>query len=211
MKILDGNNIEKIITKEAVLIDVFRATSSIIVMLFKGANEIIPFENEELAREFIKTHNNHILVGEHDGIKIQDFDFGNSPSELLNADFSGKHIIFVSTNGTRILKKIDAEKVYIASFLNADKVIENIGDDIPLICANRRDLHSIEDFLCASYIKARKFGFSIDYNKIKEIILRSKSANRLRDLNAEKDIEISLMLNRFPILAVYEKGRIIKL
>lgn len=211
MKIIDGNKIHSLDTDVAVLIDVFRATTSIVVMLYKNAVEIIPFENETGAWEYFRNHKDHVLVGERDGIKINGFHHGNSPSELVNVEFGRKRVIFVSTNGTKVLKKIRANRIYIASFLNADAVLEKIPEDAPLVCANRMELFSIEDFMCASYIKARKLNINVDFTRLKNAILRSKSALRLRYLNASEDIEISLKLNSIPIIPVYENGKIIKI
>ncbi len=211
MNIIDGNRLEIIETERAALIDVFRASTSIIIMLHKNAKEIIPLENEKSAFEYFKIHDDYILVGENNGIKINGFDYDNSPYDLLDADLNGKSVIFVSTNGTRVLKKISAKNVYIASFLNADLLVKRLSLDDPLVCANRKDLFSIEDFICASYIKAKKLGIEINYERIKNIILSSKSSLRLRNLGHEKDIEISLSLNKIPILPVFKNGKITKL
>lgn len=209
MKIIDANKNIPVKANQAVLIDVFRATTSIVIMLSRNAKEIIPFENETKAREFFKTHEDYLLVGEHDGIKIKGFDYGNEPSELISANLDGKGIIFVSTNGTRVLKSLETKRTIIASFLNAYAVLDKMTMDAPIVCANRKDLFCVEDFLCASYLKAKKLGIDIDFKRLKNIILNSKSAQRLRALNAEKDIEIALLLNSIPIVPVYEHGRII--
>lgn len=210
LKILDGNSFNDLNTKVAVLIDVFRASTSIVVMLYKNVEEIIPFENEKKAWEYFEHHKDHILVGENNGIKIKGFHYGNSPTELMNAELNKKKVIFVSTNGTRVLKKIRAETIFIASFLNADAIVKYIPNDAVLVCSNRIDFFAIEDFLCASYIKSRKLNINIDFVKIKNTILKSKSALRLKNMNAENDIEFSLRLNQIPIIPIYENGRIIK-
>ncbi|MGC8985803.1 MAG: 2-phosphosulfolactate phosphatase [Thermoplasmata archaeon] len=208
MDIVDGNIEGKIRAREAVLIDVFRATTSMVVMMYRGAEEIIPFENERMAREFLSVHRDYISAGEKDGIKIGDFDYGNSPVEFMSLDLRGKRVAFVSTNGTRVLKKIESERVLIGSFLNADSIVRIVDDDAVLVCANRQNLYSIEDFLCASYIKARKKGIYVDFDRIRKIILRSGSAQRMRSLGAEDDMHFSLSLNMIPIVPVYRNGKI---
>lgn len=211
MRILDGNKIERYKGESVILIDVFRATSSIAVMLYKNVKEIIPFENEQFAREFYKNHNEYILVGERNGNKIPDFHYGNSPTELTNANIENKKIIFVTTNGTRILKKIDSPKIFFASFLNMDFILKHINENTDVVCANRIDLFSIEDFLCASYIKAKIKNIKIDFERIKKIIINSKSAERLRLLGYPQDIEFSLRLNEIPVVPILKDGKIIKL
>ncbi len=210
MRIIDGFRAESIVSKEAVLIDVFRATTSIVVMFYKGVNEIIPAKNENEAWKIYSKKRDYILIGERDGIKIDGFHYNNSPDELMNADLNGKNVIFVSTNGTRVLKKIKSPVVYMASFLNADLIVNNIENDADLVCANRRDIFSIEDFFCASYIKARKMGIFIDFENLREKIIKSKSAERLRRMGFEKDIHFALSLNSMPVLPVYRNGIIRK-
>ncbi len=210
MRIINGFKAESIISKEAVLIDVFRATTSIVVMFKKGVNEIIPAKNENEAWKIYSQKKDYILIGERDGIKIDGFHYNNSPNELMNAELNGKNVIFVSTNGTRVLKKIKSPVVYIASFLNADLIANNIGYDADLVCANRKDIFSIEDFYCASYIKGKKLGVFIDFENLKEKIIKSKSAERLRRMGFENDIHFALSLNSMPILPVYRNGIIKK-
>ncbi len=206
MKIIDGFRSDIVLSKEAVLIDVFRATTSVAVMLSKGVKEIIPAVDENEAWKIYSEKKDHLLIGESDGIKIKGFHYNNSPSELMNANLNGKNVIFVSTNGTRVLRKIKSNVVYIASFLNADLIAQNVQNDSTLVCANRRDIFSIEDFYCASYIKAKKFGIYVDFERMKKNILNSKSAERLRKLGFEKDIYIALSLNSIPLLPVYREG-----
>ncbi len=210
MRIIDGFRAQSIVSKEAVLIDVFRATTSIVVMFYKGVNEIIPAKDENEAWKIYSQKRDYILIGERDGIKIDGFHYNNSPDELMNADLNGRNVIFVSTNGTRVLKKIESPVVYIASFLNADLIANTVENDADLVCANRRDIFSIEDFFCASYIKARKMGIFIDFENLKEKIIKSKSAERLRRIGFEKDIHFALSLNSMPVLPVYRNGVIRK-
>ncbi|MGC9123403.1 MAG: 2-phosphosulfolactate phosphatase [Thermoplasmata archaeon] len=208
MKIIDSNKYDIIYTEKAVLIDVFRATTSIVVILSNGAEKIIPFPNEESAREFYKKNRDMILVGERNGYKIPDFHFGNTPYLLSKHDFHGKSVIFVSTNGTRVLNKIKSNHIYFASFLNASSILKVLDEKTDFICANRLNLLSIEDFMLAAYLKAKKLNIKIDYNRIKDIILKSKSADRVRSLNAEEDIYFSLNLDLYDIIPYYFNGEI---
>ncbi len=206
MKIVDGFRSESIISDESVLIDVFRATTSIVVMFSKGVKEIIPAPDENEAWRIYSEKKDHLLIGEKDGIKINGFHYNNSPSELIKENLNGKNVIFVSTNGTKVLRKIKSHVVYIASFLNADLIAKTVSNNSPLVCANRRDIFSIEDFYCASYIKAKKLGIPVDFERIKKNIVYSKSAERLRKMGFERDIHIALSLNSIPVLPVYRNG-----
>ncbi|MGC8585300.1 MAG: 2-phosphosulfolactate phosphatase [Thermoplasmata archaeon] len=206
MKIIDSNRMESIKTEKAVLIDIFRASSSIVVILSNGAEKIIPFPDEHSAREFHKKHTDMILVGEREGYRIPDFQFGNTPYLLSREDFHGKSVIFVSTNGTRVLNKISAKTIYIGAFLNASSIINVIDESTDLICANRRNLFSIEDFVYAAYIKAKKLNVPIDYDRLVKIILSSRSADRVRSLNAEDDMYFSIKLDLYKTVPYFRDG-----
>ncbi|MEM0162959.1 MAG: 2-phosphosulfolactate phosphatase [Thermoplasmata archaeon] len=212
IEIIDGNKLNSRFHDIAVLIDVFRATSSILVMLKKGVSYIVPAATVEEAYALSQKYKNAILAGEKDGIKVPEFEFGNSPVEYNAHDLKDKIIIFVSTNGTRVLQNIRAEKVYFASFLNAYAVSQKLKNesDVALIAANRKDLYSVEDFKCAEYIVSLINKDNVDYDQIKNDILSSESADRLRELDAEEDMLFCLKNNIIDFVPVYKGGVIYK-
>jgi len=212
MQIIDGNKLDSRFHDVAVLIDVFRATSSILIMFKKGASYIVPAATVKDAYALSKRYKNAVLAGERDGIKVPEFEFGNSPVEYNAHDLKGRIIIFVSTNGTRVLQNIRARKVYFASFLNAYAVSQKLKNetDVALIASNRIDLYSVEDFKCAEYIVSLINGEKVDYGLIKNEILSSESANRLRELDAEEDMMFCLENNIIDFVPVYKEGVIYK-
>lgn len=212
IEIIDGNSMDSRHRHIAVLIDVFRATSSILIMLKNGASYIVPAATVEEAYSLSKKYPGAILAGERNSIKVPEFEYGNSPAEYNAHDFHDEIIIFVSTNGTRILQKIRADKIYIASFFNAYAVSQKLKneEDIAMIASNRKDLYSIEDFECAKYIVALIEGKNVDFEKIKTSILNSESAGRMRELKAEEDMNFCLNNNIIDFVPVYKDGRIYK-
>lgn len=119
----DDVKIEKIKDKNVVIIDVLRATSVISAALFKGVKKIYVFESLYETVENFKKATNAILCGERKGLKIDGFDYGNSPLEY--GDEVRNKIMFMTTsNGTKALRKSDAgHKVFIGSFLNINSVV----------------------------------------------------------------------------------------
>ncbi|MGC8497102.1 MAG: 2-phosphosulfolactate phosphatase [Thermoplasmata archaeon] len=212
IEIIDGNKLNSRFHDIAVLIDVFRATSSILVMFEKGVSYIVPAATVEEAYALSRKYKDAILAGERDGIKVPEFEFGNSPVEYNAHNLKGKIIIFVSTNGTRVLQNIRADKVYFASFLNAYAVSQKLKNesDIEIIAANRKDLYSIEDFKCADYIVSLINKDNVDYDQIKNEILNSDSAGRLRELDAEEDMLFCLKNSIIDFVPVYRDGVIYK-
>ena len=76
----------------AVVIDVFRAFTTEAYIFANGASKIIPVLDLDEAYKLKKENPEYILVGERGGIKPEGFDYGNSPTEILNVDFTGKTI-----------------------------------------------------------------------------------------------------------------------
>ena len=84
----------------AVIIDVFRAFTTAPILFSKGAKKLIFVSEISEAIELKKQGVGEICVGEVDGIKPKDFDFGNSPHEVFNANVQNKTIIQSTRAGT---------------------------------------------------------------------------------------------------------------
>src|SRR5437867_13439102 len=100
-----------------VVLDVLRATTSMISALANGAEAIIPVEEISEALELRRQHPEYLLAGERDGVRIRspltggiDFDLGNSPREFTTERVQGRTIVMSTTNGTRALRACAAAK-----------------------------------------------------------------------------------------------------
>jgi 2-phosphosulfolactate phosphatase len=143
--------------KTAVVIDCLRATSTIATALAAGAREVIPClevdEARKRAAEF--PHGSVVLGGERDGIRIEGFDFGNSPSEYTPETVGGRTIVFTTTNGTRAMMRCrDSRRIVIAALVNRRAVVELLKDEteIHIVCAGTRGKITREDALTAGAI-----------------------------------------------------------
>lgn len=140
--------------KTVIVVDVLRATSTMVTVLGQGCRGIIPVETLREANE--NRQQGDILIGERFCKKIPGFDFGNSPLEFLQTDLAGKRIIMTTTNGTRgIQKACKAEQVLAGSLLNGKACAQaaaEFGRDIAIICSGTQDVFSLEDGLCAGQI-----------------------------------------------------------
>ena len=67
-----------------VVIDVLRATSTILAALDNGAARVLPVESIETATRLVSLSDrgDKLLAGEQKGLPIEGFDLFNSPSEL---------------------------------------------------------------------------------------------------------------------------------
>src|SRR5690606_21598926 len=85
-----------------VVIDIFRASSSICYGIHNGAEAIIPVLTVE---ECIKYNSNgFLLAAERNGAVVEGFAIGNSPFSYTEDKVRGKTIVLTTTNGTRSIQ-----------------------------------------------------------------------------------------------------------
>lgn len=141
--------------KTIVVIDVLRASNTIITALNNGAKEIVPVASVEFA---VKVSGGMfggqtLLGGERNTKKIDGFALGNSPAEYSKEIVTGKSIVFFTTNGSRAIAKAKfSENLFVCSFSNIaaiSKRLVKINQDFEILCAGRNNSFSLEDSICA--------------------------------------------------------------
>jgi len=142
--------------KAVVVIDVLRASSSMVTALANGAKAVMPAPDVQSACQLREKSNNSLLAGERNGCKIPGFELGNSPLEYTKDRLKGKTLIMITTNGTRaLLAAQQAEQILAASFLNstaAAKMLLALELDVVLLCAGTKGRFSLEDFAAAGML-----------------------------------------------------------
>ena len=137
------------------MIDVLRATTTMIHALAAGCDAIIPCREIDEARRVAKSlpAGSALLAGERQGLPIEGFDLGNSPGECTPANCSGRTLVMTTTNGTRaILASLGAERVLVAAFVNFRATLDTLkldGRPIHLVCAGTNGQISLEDSMFA--------------------------------------------------------------
>lgn len=196
----------------AVIIDVFRASSTILACFHRNVKEIIPVQTVEEAKMLKKKHPSWILVGERRGKKVEGFDFGNSPATILNEILLNKSIIFTTSSGTKgILSARHAEEIIIASFTNISEVVSYIKEKnfnfVSLVPMGLNATEpALEDDFCAETIRNRLFSYQKESDhSINSIIKNSEGMKRLNRLGQQDDIEYCLQQDLFPYIPVYNK------
>jgi 2-phosphosulfolactate phosphatase len=144
----------------AVVIDVLRASSTIVAALAAGAQAIYPVVSTEEAIKLATSlgREDALLAGERRGLKVEGFDLGNSPREFTPEAVGGKRVVMSTTNGTRALVAVSgAERVLVASFLNLAAVAAACADSerLAVVCAGREGRFSIDDAVCAGMLLSR--------------------------------------------------------
>lgn len=144
--------------KTVVVIDVLRATTSIVHALAAGAVEVAPFLNVEDARRLAEQIGEKVVLGgERGGVPIPGFDLGNSPAEYTRERVGGKTVVFTTTNGTRALERCKlAKRVLIGAFANFSAVCRELSDasEVAIVCAGTDGHVTREDTLLAGAIVA---------------------------------------------------------
>lgn len=143
-----------------VVIDVFRATSTIAAALHNGACYVIPVDSVPAAVEISRTTGG-IAAGERDGRIAEGLQYGNSPFEYPREFIEGKILVLTTTNGTRLLHlalERGADTIITGSFPNLSAVCRFLtaqGKNVLLGCAGWKDRFNMEDMIFAGAVISR--------------------------------------------------------
>ena len=212
-----------------VIIDIFRATSTIVTALAHGARSVIPVQTIEEAKVF--KAKGYLVAGEKNGIPVPEFDFGNSPSEFTNDKVKDKDLVITTTNGTEAIQVAQQHKgdIVIGSFLNLNAVAEYIiqqNKNVIMLCAGWKNRFNLEDFVFAGSLTYHLYNtqlFHLDSDsallgyltfdrskrKLKEFLNMASHKKRLENLKLEGDIDFCLSVNKYPIVPVLTGQQIV--
>lgn len=225
--LLPSYNLEESIV---VVIDIFRASSSICYGIHNGAEAIIPVLTVE---ECIKYNSNgFLLAAERNGAVVEGFAIGNSPFSYTEDKVRGKTIVLTTTNGTRSIqlsKRQRAKKILVGSFLNITTLcnwLKSQQQSVVLLCAGWKENFSLEDTLFAGaaveklkeefFIRDDAAHAALDLYKLAKedigtYLKKSSHSARLEKLDIEADIEFCLQLDTVDSIPVLADNRLIKL
>jgi 2-phosphosulfolactate phosphatase len=203
-----------------VIVDVLRATSTIITALAHEVAGIIPVAKLEQCEAYKRL--GFITAAERDGKKAEGFDLGNSPFSYMAEELKGKTIVFTTTNGTEaISKSSSASLILIGGFLNItalSKFLIEKNQDTLLLCAAWKGKPNIEDTLFTGALLHKllpHFSSSTDDNLLAlslyqqamlnkwELIQKSSHVKRLQGLGIERDIEFCLTEDLYPVVPYF--------
>jgi 2-phosphosulfolactate phosphatase len=196
-----------------VVIDILRATSSIVYGIDNGADAIIPVAQVEDCLNY--TEKGFLLAAERNGEVVEGYDFGNSPFSYIGDKVKGKTVVLTTTNGTKALHmaREQAHQVVIGSFLNLKALCNWLKvqeKDVLLLCAGWKDKFNLEDTLFAGAVvnELRKDFTHFDdscvaaedlyllaKDDLRGYLHKSSHSHRLAELNIEEDVKFCLQLN----------------
>lgn len=140
--------------KPVIVIDILRATTTIITALAHGAKAVIPAAAPDEAVRIAQNleRGSVLLAGERRFEPISGFDLGNSPREMTEDVVAGRTIVMSTTNGTPAIQAAEAgSPVMIAAALNFSAVVERARPlfeahgEISILCAGRERGFALED------------------------------------------------------------------
>lgn len=214
-----------------VIIDVFRATSTIASVLHNGAKCIIPVDTVPKAIEISKRID-AIAAGERDGKIADGLQHGNSPLEYSPDFIGGKTLVLTTTNGTKLLHMAldnNADTIISGSFPNLSSVCKFLiaqNKNVVLGCAGWKDRYNLEDTLFAGAVISKikeHFTIHCDSSLTAELLYENHKNNlvefapnlthyhRLVErFGLIEDIRFCLTPDVADVLVVYEEGKLVK-
>lgn len=222
--------------KVVIVVDVLRATSSILTALSNDCKEIIPMVEIEEAMNIANNYerDTFLLGGERNTQKIEGFHLSNSPSEYSREVVEGRTIMITTTNGTRAIRKaVDAKLILMAAFMNVEAITDYIltldeDEDIIFICAGTDGKFTLEDILAAGAVlerlEAKGAHIQLDdlalvskcmYEQHKDnlhgVLKSTYHYSRLVEAGLKADIDDCLKMDTAPIVPVCKDGVIRKM
>jgi 2-phosphosulfolactate phosphatase len=220
--------------KTVVVIDVLRSSTTICASLLAGARAVIPTAGPGEAGELRAKlgADAAVLAGERNGVKIENFQYGNSPAEFLPETVGGKNVILCTTNGTGVFDHVvRAGQVLCGALVNISTVAEAIAEqkkDAVIVCSGREGGFSIEDTLCGGMLidmLRQKHGCDLTLNdagtvarllyrdrqsSLKEAISQGEHGRFLTKLGMSADVDLCSRIDIMPVLPVLKDGRLVR-
>jgi 2-phosphosulfolactate phosphatase len=147
-----------------IVVDVFRAFSTAYYIAYNNPRRYILTDSIDFAWRYKRDHQDVLLIGERGGIKIEGFDYGNSPTEVIGRDFSGKQVVHTTTAGTQgVLAQPIENKVLVGSFVIHQAILDYLrsikASRVNIYCtAKQGPVIGSEDYLFVGYLQARLEG-----------------------------------------------------
>ncbi|MBM3292600.1 2-phosphosulfolactate phosphatase [Candidatus Bathyarchaeota archaeon] len=211
----------KNVTGTAIIIDVFRAFTTASYVMANGAEKIIPVRNVSEALELKQKNPSWILMGENHGVKIKEFDYGNSPADIVNVDFNNKIVVQRTSSGTQgIILAKKANEIVLGSFVTAGALIKYLQlqqpEEVSFAAMGWEGMRkSIEDELFSQYIEGYLLGVNQNFVQIREDIRNSPDGAKFfqkdQTVFNEMDFHLAMELNKFNFILKVNKAKYLEI
>jgi len=202
---------EQLRMSTCVVIDVIRATSTIVVALAHGAVGVQPVADVSDAFVLKARDPEALLAGERGGQPLPGFDLGNSPEDFLAERVADKRIILTTTNGTQALEACRGARVVMtAGLLNLGAVaarLKELGPPWIVLCAGCNGGFGLDDAVVAGALadaleqdNALESLYRSVRSDLAGTLLRSAAGQELVKVGLEKDIPFCAQGDLFSIV-----------
>lgn len=213
------NNAERVV----IVVDIFRATTTMCAALKNGAKCIIPVASIDEAQDYKAKG---YLVGAERNVKRCDFaDFGNSPFDYTAEKVADKEVVFTTTNGTQAIEAAsDSYALIIGAFSNISSVVEfclAAKKDALILCAGWNNRFNIEDTLYGGAVAQRLISKGYDHSSdavevalgmwrnaesdVRAYINRTEHIKRLEANNLQDSVDYCLTEDTVPVIPLYNR------
>lgn len=204
-----------------VVVDILRATSSMVTGLAHGLEKIIPVSTLDDCKKY--AGQGYLTAAERDGKKAEGFDLGNSPFSYMAEAVRGRTLAMTTTNGTHAIRlSAAADKVVAGAFLNVSSIaayLQHQQKDVLVVCAGWKGKFNLEDTLFAGAL-AYKLGdtftsendatlaarhlYEIAKDNLEDYLSQASHVQRLQNLHILKDISFCLQHDVYDVVPVME-------
>jgi 2-phosphosulfolactate phosphatase len=215
----------------AVVIDVLRATTSIVVAFANGCRSILPVASAAEAWRARSTDPALVLAGEEGGLRVEGFDLGNSPREFTRAAVADRDVVLTTSNGTKAMRAVGPGRtVAIAALRNRAAVGDWVvarGADGLIVCSGYEGAFSLEDAVCAGAIveravrnaprlglgdgaRACRILWESFQSDLPRLLRGTGWGERMLKLGYEADLDFCAALDATDVIPAMREGRITK-
>ena len=190
-----------------IIIDVFRAFTTAAIAFENGARQITLVAEVEEALELRRRGIGDVLMGEVDGTRPEGFNYGNSPFEIAEVDFTGKSIVQSTRAGTvGVAAAGKADTIYLGSFAVAEATVKAILGENPALVwiiamGDQGAVRSDEDEHCGLYLRNLLEGRWPDAEAVRSLILKGGATQKFfypsQTQYHPEDVELALQLNKY--------------
>jgi 2-phosphosulfolactate phosphatase len=213
-----------------VIIDVFRATSTIATALYNGAARVIPVAEVDDCKRLGSEIEGAVTAGEREGKVIAGLQYGNSPAEYPREFIAGKTLVLTTTNGTKLLHLALAngcEEVITGSFPNLSSVCDHLisqNKNVVLGCSGWKDRFNLEDTLFAGAVIHRikhhfvmhddaslmaEEMYKLHSHDLYDFIQHTTHWHRLAAYGLERDLKYCVSIDLANVLPLFRNGDLI--
>lgn len=212
--------------KIVVVVDIFRASSTMVAALANGVTEILTFAQLEECKAM--KEQGYLIAGERDGLTAAGFEMGNSPVAYISGHYTGRKLAMTTTNGTQAIhKSVGAFEILIGAFPNLNATVRYIQSqekDVLIHCAGWKGRFNLEDSLYAGALvealatthSAEEDGalamrtlYSKEKSDLPKFLSQASHAKRLQNHQIEADIDFCLSLDLYPLVVKLQNGVLI--